>query len=326
MYIIARMGFQPLAFLMEPLRGFSEVSVLAHEVSRKSIIKSIVKHAEARISSVITPFRYYSDIYLQQLYRIKSTDSVLIFGIEDLAELHVLRKYISTRRCTVFLWNPIRSCPQTTLRYQLSTDVSNTLRDLNMKVVTFDREDAYRYGLTLVEQVYRDVGTWQSRQFESEVDLYFLGQDKARLPILQKLIALFNASELSHYFHIVRDEQIRYTSDQRAILQSAPMPYLQNVDWIMRSRCLVEIVQDHQSGPTLRSLEAAFFGKKLLTNRVGAREDMLYDPDRVWIFNQHSNGGDADSLKAFITRPHAPIDPTLLSRHDIAQWWRQFVD
>lgn len=88
-----------------------------------------------------------------------------------------------------------------------------------------------------------------------------------------------------------------------------------------RSRCLLEVVQPHQSGPTVRSLEAAFFGTKLLTTRAAAVQDDLYTPGRVFV-----DGHDApDSLGAFIRAPHPPIDPALLARHDVLHWHRQFI-
>ena len=89
---------------------------------------------------------------------------------------------------------------------------------------------------------------------------------------------------------------------------------------INRARCLVEVVQPNQSGQTIRSLEAAFFDRKLLTTRLRASEDSLYAADRVMV----AAGQAPELLQRFVRAEHRPVERETLKRHDILHWWHQF--
>lgn len=262
--------------------------------------------------------RAFAAGYLAQLRAIEPSDSVLVFGVENIKELRILRRHIRAQRRTLFTWNPVRDYQQNPL---LRLVHIRALKGLGMEVVTFDPEDAQRHGLRLVDQVYRDVSPYLEGDVAQDIDLYFVGQDKGRLPTLARLHAAARQAGLRVHFHITPDRHRAYTAQERALLTPTPLPYAENLAWVRRARCLLEVVQPHQSGPTVRSLEAAFFGTKLLTTRAAAVRDDLYTPGRVFV-----DGHDApDSLGAFIRAPHPPIDPALLARHDMLHWHRQFI-
>ncbi|ODU58790.1 MAG: hypothetical protein ABT02_13380 [Comamonadaceae bacterium SCN 68-20] len=318
LHVIANTRFFLTAFVMERLQGAEGVRVLPHGSHDRGLTHSLAKFAEASLPWAGLRSRAFAAGYLAQLRAIEPTDSVLVFGVENIKELRILRRHIRARRRTLFTWNPVRDYQQNPL---LRLVHIRALKGLGMEVVTFDPEDAQRHGLRLVDQVYRDVSPYQEGDVAQDIDLYFVGQDKGRMPTLARLHAAARQAGLRVHFHITPDRQRAYTAQERALLTPAPLPYAENLAWVRRARCLLEVVQPHQSGPTVRSLEAAFFGKKLLTTRAAAVRDDLYTPGRVFV-----DGHDApDRLGDFMQAPHPPIPPALLARHDMLHWHRQFI-
>lgn len=318
LHVIANTRFFLTAFVMERLQGAEAVRVLSHDSRRRGIGKSLAKFIEAGLPWASPRSRYFTADYLAQLQAIGPADSVLIFGVENIKELRILRRHIRARRCTLFTWNPVRDYQQNAWLRLLHI---RALKGLGMQVVTFDPDDARSHGLPLVEQVYRDVADYQHPGTPEDIDLYFVGQDKGRLPTLRRLQAAADRAGLRTRFHITPDKHRRYSPEEQALLSTSPLPYAENLAWINRARCLVEVVQPHQSGPTVRSLEAAFFGKKLLTTRAAAVHDDLYTPERVFVEGRDS----LDRLEDFIHTPHPPVDAQLLARHDVLHWCRQFA-
>ena len=335
LYIIANTGFFLTHFVMqrlhESLQPAAEdthrvpVRVLSHDSRRRGLSKSLAKFVEASLpcSAGYAGSRYFEATYLQQLRAITPQDSVLIFGIENIKELRILRRHLHTRHITLFTWNPVRDYQQNAWLRQLHL---RALKGLGMRVVTFDPADAQQYGLPLVDQVYRDVTAWlPAACTEPEVDLYFVGQDKGRLALLCAVREAAERAGLRCYFHITDDKGRRYSPQQRVLLADMPLSYADNLAWIARSRCLVEVPQSHQTGATVRSLEAAFFSKKLLTTRPSALHDTLYNADRVKVWKVADSTAEGECLAAFVTSVHRPIAAALLQRHDIGHWCQQFV-
>ena len=223
----------------------------------------------------------FSAQYVAQLQAIGPGDAVLMFGVENGKELRIICRHIRARRKTIFLWNPVRDYQQQSVR-KLSRYV-HALKRLDANVATFDPVDAQVYDFQLVEQVYRDVSPWIKPEEDQDIDLYFVGQDKGRLPDLLCLREMALAAGLTVHFHVTPDKRKTYTETERRLLSDKPLTYSENLQLVNRARCLEEIVQSNQSGETIRSLEAAFFDRKLLTNRHQAVQDALHADDRVLI-------------------------------------------
>ena len=87
-----------------------------------------------------------------------------------------------------------------------------------------------------------------------------------------------------------------------------------------RARCLLEWTQAKQTGLTIRSLEALFFDKKLITNNPWVKQQAFYHPARAFILGQE----DLEQITDFLAAPMLPIANDEPTRHDFAHWVRQF--
>lgn len=251
-----------------------------------------------------------------QLRHIAATDVVLFFAMENLNNIASVAKYIRAQTRHVFLWNPVA---------KIKRDLDHGRRQVNKlkqivdTIHTFDQEDAATYGLQFTPQPYRQVET--PADADTRQVFYFSGVDKGRLGLLLELKVAIAQLGMAAHFHVVPDKGRDYAPQMRAHLQERWIPYARNLQESQHADCLVEIVQEHQSGATLRSMEALFLQKKIITNRASAREDAFFDPDRVLVIERV----DGAEISAFMRRPFRPVDPALLAPHEIHAWVRRLV-
>ncbi len=260
-------------------------------------------------------FGLYPDATTRSRLRaIAPTDVVLFFAMENLHNIGSVAKYVRARALHVFLWNPVAR-----IRHDLSQSRRQLSKLLQLvdRVHTFDQDDAQTYGLQLVPQPYRHVQA--SLHADIRHDFYFSGVDKGRLGQLLALRAAIEQLGMDCRFHVVADKGRHYAPHHQALLQDQWISYADNLHACQHAACLVEIVQEHQAGPTLRSMEALFLQKKIVTNRVSARDDAFFDPDRVLVIERV----DPALIAAFMRRPFRPIDPAVLAPHEIHAWIRR---
>jgi hypothetical protein len=316
LYIIANDYFLT-HFLLESVSGRDDISVIFHPKRQRGLRRSILKHFEAVSIRWQGRSLIYDSEYVERLKVIEENDSVLLFGIENLSELRMVRRLIKARKVTLFLWNPLLNRNRIERHRRVYVEALKEMAFL----CTFDPDDAARFGLQLVPQVYRDVTSFQQEEVTTDVDVYFVGQDKGRLAELVRLERLLQEAGLTTHFHIIRDNRASYSSEELPHLSTKGLSYEDNIEMIRHSRCLLELLQNNQSGLTMRSLEAAFFGKKLITDNMRMVESELYDPARVFLIGRDN----LERLHEFVMLPCPTVMQTFLDQHDFRYWCEQFA-
>lgn len=149
-------------------------------------------------------------------------------------------------------------------------------------VLSFDHADAKEYGLYYYPLVYSEADIADNAEIEKS-DVFFVGIAKNRLDdILGAYIKLRDAG-LKCDFTIcgVPEEQRRFTDE---IEYRDKMPYIENLQHIKSTRCLLEIMQKGGHGYTLRACEAIVFDRKLLTNNPEVCNAPFYSNDTISTF------------------------------------------
>lgn len=314
-HIIAN-PFTLTEFLLDSLPPAQRAGVLTHPKRIKGVAYSLLKALDAWCPFRLPGFRPFPEAYLQALQAIPEQAPVLIFGIENIKDLRILRKYLRTQRIAVFTWNPVIDYQQNHRVRQLHIQ---QLKGLGFHIFTFDPGDAQRYGLTLTQQVYRSVEGLRQPLPEA-FDIYFLGQDKHRFETLRTLAELWHSLGLRTCLRMVPEPGQTYAPVPGLEVLAHSIDYPSNIDSINRARCLLEITQANQSGLTVRCLEALFFDKKLITNNPCVQTLPFYNPARFFILGQD----DPQALPAFLQAPMPPLPPGALQPYDFAHWVQQF--
>ena len=74
----------------------------------------------------------------------------------------------------------------------------------------------------------------------------------------------------------------------KGIKYNFPVTYQKYLEYVMRTKCIVEINDPLQVGVTLRYLEALSFRKKLLTNNLNVKKEKFYNSDTMKIIENEN--------------------------------------
>ena len=304
-------------FLLDSIADHPCITVHTYPKASRGMVSSLKKFLD-----LSTPFVNHSlfltDKFRSALGRIPPDDPVLIFGIDNLKDLRLLKKFIPSKRISIFLWNSIRGH-----KGQIQREASKIQRIKDIGTVwTFDPSDAQLYDLHLTSQVYRNVDPYLGAGTpETHWDVFFVGQDKGRMKTLLEWKNKFTQSGLRTHIRVTQDPRSHYSAQELELVTHEEISYAENIRWILQSRCLLEIVQEHQTGPSVRFMECLFFNKKLITNNLLVAQMAFYDPSRIFIIGKDS----PDDLKDFLAMPCTPIPEGQLAPCEFVNWCQQFA-
>lgn len=176
--------------------------------------------------------------------------------------------------------------------------------------ISYDVSDAKKYAFDYHPTVFSSVKLVQ-KPSAFKFDLYFLGRDKGRLPVLIDISREAKLRGLICRFVMIDvPEENRIQSDG-IIYLDGNMPYSENLYNCANSRCIVEMLQMQALSPTFRVWETITFNKKLLTNNENIKNSEFYDERYVsvfhdcsdidWNFIGHEHQGWENPYKAQIT-------------------------
>jgi hypothetical protein len=185
----------------------------------------------------------------------------------------------------------------------------------NCEFWSFDKENCKKYHMNFNHQYY--FKSFVSKEtVEPEWDVYFCGSDSGRGKEISDAYRIFQDLNLTTKFQVVYPQ---YKNLPEEIISPA-VSYEKVRDNIAKTKCILEIVRDGQSGPTLRVMEALYFGKKLITNNRYVKSEEFYDPNAVFILGERN----LNELEAFVKGSQVHYDAKLLDQYDVSRWIENF--
>jgi len=194
---------------------------------------------------------------------------------------------------------------------------------LGVEFSSFDKKDCALWGLRYAPFFYcynqaslESIRLVQKSSPPEDIDVFFVGYDKKRL---HRLIALQKDLEklsVKHHMIIVQTPHHVYSPFDRPYLTERFLPYEEIVDYLYRSKCILDFVEEGQTGITLRPMEAVWFQKKLITNNPDVIHYDFYCPENVFILGQDK----LSTLNAFIDAPYRPL-PIEVAQNYTAEAW-----
>ncbi len=150
------------------------------------------------------------------------------------------------------------------------------------KVVTFDKNDADKYGWIFYGRVF------SKNYIETNIndpiyDVFYAGSNSGRLETIHNIYCYLRNQGFRCLFFIMdvdKKDQLQ-TPD---IIYNQKLSYKQILEYDGKSKCILEVVRRGQSGCTLRMAESILLNKKLITNNENARFEPDYSQERVLIF------------------------------------------
>ncbi len=166
---------------------------------------------------------------------------------------------------------------------------------------TFDKENAKEYNMKYFSQFY----TKELKLAKNKIiyDTIFVGREKGRKIEINTIKKALEEKNLKPFIKTVSVEKDFISYDE----------YLEKVS---ESKTILDIVDNKQSGMTLRCMESIFFEKKLITNDKSIKQYDFYNPNNIFIFGKDS----LDSLVDFINSPYEKISSKIINHYDIEFW------
>ena len=158
----------------------------------------------------------------------------------------------------------------------------NKICDLLDGIFTFNIEDSKNYSYFFLEEDLFILPRIQNDHISS--DVFFVGADKGRLPILLDLFDLLSKKGLICDFWItgVPEEKQKY-SDK--IHYNQRITYEEVLRHNANTRCIIEVLQDGKSYTSLRTYEAIQYRKKLLTMNDTVKAQWFFNPKIIQVFH-----------------------------------------
>ena len=231
-----------------------------------------------------------------ELKKLKSGDQIIVSANYTPVLHHAIRKVLDESVIlNLWMWNPVKAT-----KLDKSIDI---LRELGIKLHTFDQENAIQYNMIYHNTFYNMNVKLEHKS--PKYDFYFLGAQKNR------------GKQISEIHNLLKDYNCLFITPDNV---KDFITYKENLEHIKDSQCVIDIVQKNQHDITLRPLEALSFKKKLLTNNVNIKEYAFYNPNNIFIIGFDKN----ERLHEFLKTPFQDIDRRIVMQYDINTWVDSF--
>ncbi|MEQ9862337.1 lipopolysaccharide biosynthesis protein [Pectobacterium cacticida] len=240
--------------------------------------------------------------YIKSKYKNLSNDDILIFKESLFYKYIDIIKHIECRKILL-------------LRSSLaeSKDVSfSVAKRVFERIYSFDKQDCKKEDLFYLNQFFpfgfKEVEEIRKGIIIHPKQCFFLGRDKGRIEDIEYIAKRLEENSLTINFHVVKDK----TSFKKSkYYVSDYLTYDDNIKKSLESEVLLEINREGQSGLTLRTLEAIFFDKKIITNNTDIEKYDFYSPNQFFILGRDS----LSEINYFLDAPVTPVKKSILYQY-----------
>ena len=179
-------------------------------------------------------------------------------------------------------------------------------KDPNLdEIYTFDEEEAEKYNFKFNTTYYSKRAKLPENEIED--DVIFLGRAKDRMDDILSFEKKLKKKKIKTNFKIITDEKDY-------------VDYKDYIVMISKCKCLLDFNAYNQRGLALRTMEALFFKKKLITTNKFIKTYDFYNKNNIFIIGEDN----MDDIVDFINSPYEPIDPEIVDYYDFDNWIKRF--
>lgn len=246
--------------------------------------------------------------------KVKSAKMAVIFdyGYEKGMETYI-KKVNPTCQVYLFCWNKVDRVHSGYKRFRFSENVFST-----------DPEDCRKYGFRYNHMFYPIV----EKQSAGESNrLFFVGADKGRANALATIGSFMKSCGVDCDIRILRDkkgEKEPLTGD--VTVMNRPMAYPEYLENVKRSGLLLEIVQPGQTALSMRTVEAMFFSKKLITDNSEIVNYDFYCKNNILVLPHNLENVTGEEMHEFLAKPFLPYPKEILDAYSFEHWKKGFCE
>jgi hypothetical protein len=154
--------------------------------------------------------------------------------------------------------------------------------------------------------------------FSNEIDLLYIGQflDKRH----QQLFSIHNyleAQQMQYSSHTSLYQGRDFVPLHPKILHHRiSTTYQENIDFVKKSKILIDFKRDEHDGLSLRFFEAMQYGKKIITDNSSVKNYDFYRSNNIFV----TDFVNLDGLVDFLQKPYQMLPPELVEKYSFKNW------
>ena len=149
-------------------------------------------------------------------------------------------------------------------------------------IVSYDKKDAEKYGFIYYPTFMSKFNMPQKKEKQS--DACFWGVEKDRREVINNVYKTLTSDGFICDFFVTRTSDRSYY-DRGIKTARHDKSYMQYLEAVNNTKCIVEIIQNKAVGFTLRTWESLLYGKILLTNNRTIINTRFYNPQQMIVFD-----------------------------------------
>jgi len=147
-------------------------------------------------------------------------------------------------------------------------------------VYAFDPEDAKKYNFKYSPLLY----SLNPKQVEEKNQVFYVGRAKDRYPMLLQVYEKIKELNINRNFYIfgVSEKEQKHVEE---IKYNRYISYDDCLEEIQCSNCLLDIIQGDSCGFTIKTCEAVYYDKLLITTNKNVKQAPFYDERYILVIN-----------------------------------------
>lgn len=240
---------------------------------------------------------------------LKEFDIVIVFEI--LKIIPIIRLKMNPK-AKLILWNWNKKTKEIAKKEKLVS--------LFCETWTFDSNDAKEFGWRLNNQFYLPINV-PMRQANLKKKAFCACLDKGRYLAIKNIRKLLIENNVDCDFTLVKDDSSIYDAQDLNWVKDEGISYKEILQHVFESDILIDFVKPGQSGLTVRTMEALFYKKKIITNNLNLAKCPFYNKNNILIGNNLNE----DVLKEFLYSDYVEINKEYLVPYTYNTWISNFL-
>lgn len=229
---------------------------------------------------------YYNNIF--ENIKSKIYDYILVIKGDKVPEWFIsnLKDKYTESQFILYQWDSIKRLQN-----------FNNIKKYFNSILTFDRLDSIEYGYKFRPLFYKDIYL-NNEENTKEYDVFFSGYlHSDRYNVLKKLINNYINLKIKHHLYIRKieflKEQIKKFVKIEKLYDNSLVNFVsindfENMEWMRKSKAVLDLHHPQQSGLTIRTIEALAMGNKIITTNEDIKNYEFYNPKQICVINRNT--------------------------------------
>lgn len=256
--------------------------------------------------------------YCKKVMEEKNTiyDYFLVVAGAEFSEgfIKKLRKLNIGIKCIIFIWDKLETTP-----------LSKSINAFD-KIYTFDKKDAEIFNFNFLSSFYIDECKENIADYkEREYDLYYIGRLRSveRYYYIKSLFEYSRLLKLRFYLKLwVTDKTSKClpVEYEESVVSYEKIDYIKNLDYVKKSRIVLELIHGNQTGLTLRAIESIATQTKLITTNKDIVNYDFYNSENILIIENEKDI--LNISRSFFEKPYKKLSIQIVEKYSV----KGFID